>query len=55
MVRHRIISCPREMKPWAQYTDKSNSTTIVLLHVVFLLVLIRGVWLITVQPFEFET
>lgn len=48
------MSCPGEMKPWAQYTDKSNPTTILLLNVVFLLVLIRWAWLITVQPFELE-
>lgn len=54
VVGHRIMSCPGEMKPWAQYTDKSNPTTILLLNVVFLLVLIRWAWLINVQPFELE-
>lgn len=42
-----------EKKEITGSADKSNSTTIPLLNVVFFL-LIRGAWLITVQSFELE-
>lgn len=50
---HRIASYPEKNEIMGS-VDRSSSTLIPLLNIVFLLLLIRGAWMITVQPFELE-